>query len=280
MQQGWVKLHRALLNSETFSKLNAIQKLIAIYIILNANHEDGTWYDSYKNIEVEIKRGQLVTSRNTIVNEWFKGDKDVTDRKVRTTLEKLRKLGFLTIETTKHYTLLTVCNYRVYQQREIKSDQQNDQQTSYECPTDDQQTSLNKKNLRINKNNSPKQAYDESSIYFQLANYLYKKILSLNPEHKQPNIQKWSDSFRLMMERDNRTEEQIKYAIDWVNNDPFWGSNILSPDKLRKQFDSIVIKIKSEKKNNVVPMKTEKPSIQGVEEITSLLAQYEKEARG
>ena len=159
--------------------------------------------------------------------------------------------------------------------KDIISDAETPQETGVETPQ-----SKGKKRRVINSPKSQKQVYDESSVYFQLANYLYKKILTLNPDHKQPNLQKWSDSFRLMMERDNRTEEQIKYVIDWVNQDSFWGANILSPDKLRKQFDSIVIKIKSEKKNNVVPMKIEKPSIQGVDEITSLLAQYEKEARG
>lgn len=145
MTGGWVKLHRQIMESETFSRLTELQQLITIYIILNANHEDGIWYDKYKNIEVPLRKGQLIISRNKIVNDWFKRSKEVTDRKVRTCLEKLEKLGFLTIETTKHYTLITICNYCVYQGLENKNDQQHVQQTSNERPTNDQQTSLNKK---------------------------------------------------------------------------------------------------------------------------------------
>lgn len=63
-----------------------------------------------------------------------------------------------------------------------------------------------------------------------------------------------------MMERDNRTEEQIKYSIDWCQQDSFWKANILSPSKLRKQYDQLVVKIKSEnetkkKSPQVIPTK-------------------------
>jgi hypothetical protein len=49
-----------------------------------------------------------------------------------------------------------------------------------------------------------------------------------------------------MMERDNRKEGQIFYLIDWCQQDHFWKSNILSPFKLRKHFDQLVLKIQSE----------------------------------
>ena len=76
---------------------------------------------------------------------------------------------------------------------------------------------------------------------------MFKNIRKNNAEFKEPNFQKWSDDFRLMMERDNRTEEQIKYIIDWCQQDSFWKANILSPSKLRKQYDQLVLKIQSEK---------------------------------
>jgi hypothetical protein len=133
-EQGWIKLHRCLKNSSTFRRLNAIQKLIAIYIILNANHQDGLWHDIYKGCEVEIKRGQLITSRHKIMSEWFNDDKLITDKKIRTTLERLKKCGFLSIETTSNYTKLTVVNYDKYQGRDLTYDQVNDSQMSKESP--------------------------------------------------------------------------------------------------------------------------------------------------
>lgn len=132
------------MESETFSKLTAIQKLIAIYIILNANHEDGTWYDKYNDLEVSVKRGQLIVSRNKIANEWFRNDKDVTEQKIRTTLKRLEKFGFLTIKSTKHYTLLEVHNYNVYQQQENETNQPTNQGLTNAQPRLNQGLTTNK----------------------------------------------------------------------------------------------------------------------------------------
>ncbi|WP_095021955.1 hypothetical protein [Bacillus thuringiensis] len=82
------------------------------------------------------------------------------------------------------------------------------------------------------------------------AQLLFKLMLLNNPAAKEPNFDKWADDFRLMRERDNRTDEAIKYLINWTQNDTFWRTNILSPAKLRKQFDALVVKIKTDKEKN------------------------------
>lgn len=79
------------------------------------------------------------------------------------------------------------------------------------------------------------------------AQFLFNLMLQNNPSAKEPNFDKWANDFRLMRERDNRTDEQIKYLIKWSHNDDFWRANILSPSKLRKQFDTLIAKIKSER---------------------------------
>jgi hypothetical protein len=108
----------------------------------------------------------------------------------------------------------------------------------------------NKSKKEHNNSSSPKQVYDEDSIFLKLANQLYQKILENNPNHKKPNFQKWADDIRLMMERDNRTKEQISYLIDWCQSDSFWKVNILSPAKLREKFDQLALKVKSLKGGN------------------------------
>lgn len=57
---------------------------------------------------------------------------------------------------------------------------------------------------------------------------------------KRPQIGKsWRDAARLMLDTDRRTEQQIRNAIDWCQNDEFWRSNILSMPKLREQYDRL-----------------------------------------
>ncbi|HHT7013350.1 TPA: hypothetical protein ACTZ3A_006119 [Bacillus cereus] len=82
------------------------------------------------------------------------------------------------------------------------------------------------------------------------AKLLFELMLQNNPSAKEPNFDKWANDFRLMREKDNRTDEQIKYLINWTQKDDFWSTNILSPAKLRKQFDALIVKIKKEKAKN------------------------------
>jgi len=60
-----------------------------------------------------------------------------------------------------------------------------------------------------------------------------------------------------MIELDKRTTEQIEYLICWVQQDDFEAANVLSPGKLRTRFDSLIMKVKQEKKSNVVPIREE-----------------------
>lgn len=57
---------------------------------------------------------------------------------------------------------------------------------------------------------------------------------------KRPTITKgWRDAARLMLDRDDRTAEQVHAAIDWSQDDDFWRSNILSMPKLREKYDQL-----------------------------------------
>lgn len=57
---------------------------------------------------------------------------------------------------------------------------------------------------------------------------------------KRPTITKgWRDAARLMLDRDNRTEDEVHGAIDWCQNDEFWRGNILSVPKLRSKYDQL-----------------------------------------
>ncbi|MGM1447582.1 hypothetical protein ACS2BO_27440, partial [Bacillus cereus group sp. BceL305] len=93
------------------------------------------------------------------------------------------------------------------------------------------------------------------------AKLLFELMLLNNPSAKEPNLEKWANDFRLMREKDNRTDEQIKYLINWTQKDDFWSTNILSPAKLRKQFDALVVKIKKEK------AKTQPKAVKGKKEL-------------
>ncbi|MFE8704110.1 helix-turn-helix domain-containing protein [Cytobacillus sp. FJAT-54145] len=126
-------------------------------------------------------------------------------------------------------------------------------------------------NTSFNTTSNITKEYKDSCHKFQtcdmeMAQQLYSRMLENNPDAKKPNLNKWADEFRLMRDRDNRTEEQLRYLIDWTQSDSFWKTNILSPAKLRKQFDQLAVKVREDikKKNQVT--KTKPKAFQSLED--------------
>ena len=78
------------------------------------------------------------------------------------------------------------------------------------------------------------------------AELLKSRILGNNPKAKitEADLNRWADTVRLMVERDNRTLEEIDTMIEFSQSDDFWKSNILSMAKLREQFDKLTLKSK------------------------------------
>lgn len=79
----------------------------------------------------------------------------------------------------------------------------------------------------------------------QTAEWMFSLIQQLNPGHRKPNLEKWASDIRLIRERDDRTDFAIRDLFTWANADDFWRSNILSPSKLRKQWDNLTVKQRS-----------------------------------
>jgi hypothetical protein len=77
-----------------------------------------------------------------------------------------------------------------------------------------------------------------------VAEHLKQRILANKPDAKLPvSLDGWADTVRRMALADQRTIPKIIAVIDWCQNDEFWRANILSMDKLRKQFDRLELQM-------------------------------------
>lgn len=144
MCNGWIKLHRKILDWEWFTSPSTLQ--LFIYLLLRANKEDKKWRG------ILIKRGQLVTSVATISEET-----KLSTQQVRTSLNRLKSTNEITSKTTNRFTLVTVCKYESYQpydEEEQQTKQQALQQTNNKQITNKQQQLKNNKNIRNNKKES------------------------------------------------------------------------------------------------------------------------------
>ena len=100
--QGWVKLHRKLLDWEWYDDLPT--KVLFLHLILKANHTEQSWRG------ITIKRGQRLTSLEALSSET-----SLSIKQVRRAIKNLEKTGELGKQTTRQYSLLTLHSYDTYQ---------------------------------------------------------------------------------------------------------------------------------------------------------------------
>lgn len=78
-----------------------------------------------------------------------------------------------------------------------------------------------------------------------LAETIFSDIRVMHPEHTEPNLNNWANTIRLIRDCDGRKHSEILSLWRWANKHSFWSKNILSPEKLRKQWDQLSIQKKS-----------------------------------
>ena len=91
--------------------------------------------------------------------------------------------------------------------------------------------------------------YAPDSTEYRLAVRLRDGIMRNNSDHRKitdAQLQKWADVVRLMIERDNRTADQVGNMIDWSQNNDFWATNILSMGALRRNYDKMKVRATKE----------------------------------
>lgn len=124
MTDRWIKTYEKLLKWEWYGDPLMVATLI--HLLLKANWKDKKWRG------VDVKRGQLITSRTRLAEEI-----GLTERQLRTCLERMQETGEIACETTNRYTIITICNYDIYQD---KTEAQRPAERPAESPTNDQQT--------------------------------------------------------------------------------------------------------------------------------------------
>lgn len=84
-----------------------------------------------------------------------------------------------------------------------------------------------------------------------LLSFFIEKLKERKPDIKLPDRKRWLQEIDRMIRIDKRDPRKIKAMIDWIHRDPFWSANILSPLKLRQQYDQIELQaIRKSQTNN------------------------------
>jgi len=108
---------------------------------------------------------------------------------------------------------------------------------------------LTNNHLELRTNELNTRTYGDEDI--RLANLLGELIIENGS--KAPKVSKdWYSDIEKLHRLDGRSYEQIESAIRWSQNDPFWRGNILSANKLRKQYDAMRLQAQRDQKKSKV----------------------------
>ena len=230
MQNGWIKLHRSIIDWEWYSDINTCR--LFIHLLAIANHKDKKWRG------ILIKKGEKLTSQIKLSEET-----GLSRQQVRTSLNKLKSTNDITIVSTAQSTVVSIVNWDKYQQETSEA--------TNEQPTDNQRVTTNKndkKEKNVITTTPAKPKYEENDLDF--AQKAFEEILKHAPDFKRPNLNSWAEIVRKMRELDNRSLDEMATAWVWIRNDHFWSTNILSMAKFREKYDQIKLKMTSEVRPN------------------------------
>jgi hypothetical protein len=105
---GYIRLHRKLLQNPIWSQLGPAVLKVALYFLLRANYRPGQWYDGTR--AVPIPAGSFVTSYGKTAAAC-----NLSMQQIRDGFAHLERTGFATYRRTPRWTLVTVLNWDIYQ---------------------------------------------------------------------------------------------------------------------------------------------------------------------
>ena len=127
MTVGYIKLHRRLLDWEWYDDINCYR--LFTHLLLTVNYEPKKWRG------IIVDSGQIITGRETLAKQT-----GLTEQQTRTALDKLKSTNEITIKTTSNYSIITITNWKHYQQ----DNQQDNQRITNEQPTNNQRITTTK----------------------------------------------------------------------------------------------------------------------------------------
>lgn len=148
IDNGFILLSRSLLESDVF----ASQKMLKIWIwcLLKANFKDRVVPLKVGKGDriIKVKRGSFIFGRFKAEDELF-----IDGSTIYKLIKKLESLNMIKIESNNQYSIITICNYDIYQ------DSNNYQGTTKEQPSNNQVTTKEQPSnttKNVNKDNKDK----------------------------------------------------------------------------------------------------------------------------
>lgn len=212
--QGWIKLHRDLLDKPIWLKSTPEQKTILITLLMLANHKGNEWEWQGKKFKVEP--GQFVTSLDSLVNACGEG---ITIKNVRTALNKFEKYGFLANESTKTGRLITLVNWDIYQGEECEGGKDTGKEVAKTGQRGGKEVASNKNDNNVNNEKNDNKIYITISGVdkVKLTQEQYDKLIT--DYSKQLIDKKILDMDNYVTQKNKPYKDYNKALRTWLRNE-------------------------------------------------------------
>ena len=223
MNEGWVKIHRKILENPVVCK-DSDYLSVWIFLLLNATHKELPFM--FNGNKIILQPGQLVTCKKNISFKL-----SVNESKIFRILKLFESEQQIEQQITRHGRLVTLLNWKDYQ----KDERQNEQQMNDNRTTNEQQVNANKnvKNDNNVKNErktiiAPIVPYEEIMNSFndicvslpklQVLTETRKTTIKTRYKELHFSVDEFKSFFRLVEESDFLTGRKMdfKASFDWI----------------------------------------------------------------
>jgi hypothetical protein len=241
--EGYIKLHRKLLDSSTFDNPNLLK--VFVWCLLKASHQDRDQVVGLQHIL--LSPGQFIYGRVKAGEELHMNPSSVYKY-----IQFLKSAGNLNIKSNNKFSVVSVANWELYQSESEESNIKSNNKVT----TKEQQSNTNKNVKKdISKDISTAPKFEADSKPYQCASFLYNAISERRPGMfasdkdlgKEKRLQSWAGDFEKTNRIDKYDWELIGQVLEFSQENSFWQKNILSGDKFRKQFKTLYMKMDDKK---------------------------------
>lgn len=246
-ENGFTPIANELLEAIFSAKLNSTQLKIVLLIL---RYTYGFSRKEHKFSLNFIARG-IGVSRRYVSNEL----KTLIAANLITIVREHTDTEARVLSLNKNYDTWNLDRTTQQQVKSSSTGEEQDNTTGEELfyTTDEELFTQERKYLKKNlkKKRSSLKIYSGDSPEMKLAEKLKGYILANNPRAKVTNdLQKWAAEFDRILRLDKRPFDEVCAVIEFSQTDSFWMANILSPGKLRKQYDTLFMQSQRNKLNS------------------------------
>ncbi|WP_173915941.1 DnaD domain-containing protein [Halobacillus sp. Marseille-Q1614] len=210
--QGWIKLHRKIIQSEIFENEKMLK--IFIYCLTKSSHKNTE--SRVGRQKVQLKPGQFIFGRKKAASEL-----NMNESTVRDYLKILEEDDVITILSTNKYSVITVENWANYQSNDEEYDNKSsadNQQKNSTSPSDRQQKDTYKNGRELKEVKNVKEFITTTTserVECEAIKFYQNNFGIIRPQISE-EIMTWSKDLG-----DPLTVEAMKRSLD--RNKPRWG---------------------------------------------------------